>query len=173
MKKAFIILCIAIVGLLVYGVINNISRQQDALVTTDTTQPMNGTYCYSYQKDDGAIYDSRTIQIDIRGTTVTGQKSGSFRNSEYSVGYTSTLGGTINTDGTIDAVAQVVIADGGQLTQEERYLLQDNSLVELTYPYTEDFANKILRINETVPDNGQGQAFPLRTVYESVVCSNR
>lgn len=173
MKKTLIIVLILSIVCIGYIVINNkkaLDTQSNVSIQKPENKSFDGEYCFSYLKQEKDIYDNRKIKLNVNGTTVSAEKTGSSRSSEYSVGYTGAIKGTIDTQGVINGINSVVIADGGKLTQEERYQLSGNQLIELTYKYKEDFSNNILRIDETATDNGQGEIFPIKTLYSRIPC---
>jgi hypothetical protein len=187
MKNILIAILIIVLGFIGYNYIlkgkeGNLSdKQTDIIVDTQDKkneqdkiseeQYSDGEYCFKYIKDEDGIYDKSEIKITINSSIVNGEKSGSFRNTEYSVGYNGILKGSITKDGLINAVDIITISDGGEEKQEERYEFKDGNLTELRYSYKEDFSAHILRIDETVKDNGQGQMFPIEKLYLKTSCN--
>lgn len=173
MKKTLIIVLILSIVCIGYIVIHNkkaLDTQSNVSIQKPESKSFDREYCFSYLKQEKDVYDKRNIKLNVNGTTISAEKTGSSRSSEYSVGYTGVIKGTIDIQGIINGINSVVIADGGKLTQEERYQLSGNQLIELTYKYNEDFQNDILRIDEAAKDNGQGQSFPIKTVYSENNC---
>lgn len=176
MKK---ILIIGSLILLVGGVyylmqdssLSNTLTNSEEISSSTENENFIGTFCFSYLQKTPNTTDQRDIMLVINNDgTVSGTKTGYSQNPEYSVGYEGTFEGEISNTGIINAVATLRIADGGENIQEERYELRNEILTELRYAYTEDFSANILRIDESVHDNGQGLVFPIKTAYQYVDC---
>lgn len=173
--KKFILPIVIIIVLVIVLVVTLVTRKNSNGASSDTNiaTTLDGTYCYEYHNTTATTTDTRSLQLILDGGQVTVTLSGYGQNTEYSAGYTGTAVGTIDQSGTINLESTIAISDAPGYTQlrEERYTLRNGILTEQRFSYTEDFANKILRVDETVADNGQGQKFPIETVYGEVECN--
>ncbi len=129
----------------------------------------SGTHCFHYELDTPSLVDVRTLAITIAGESVTGEKRGRNQTPEYHTSYLGTLTGSLDEQGTINTSYSYEI-EGDKQVRVERYVLEGNVLTEFGYPYIEDFDASILRVDESVGDNGQGQTFPMLTQYTKVSC---
>lgn len=131
------------------------------------------TTCYLYEGDEDGVFDTRELKIDIYGTTVVGIKSGYNSSNEYSVGYKGVIEGEINSLGgdTINAITTLTLSGGGEIRQEERYVLGEKSITEIRYVLKDDFDADILRIDEIVTEGVGGQVFPIEYKYNEIGCN--
>ena len=128
--------------------------------------------CYKYEGSEEGVTETRELKLDIYGTKVTGTKLGYSQSVEYSVGYEGIVEGVLNSLGgnTVNAITTLTIADGGEIRQEEIYILGENSMTEMRYRLVDDFKNSILRIDKSIKKSAEGQIFPIEYKYNKVEC---
>lgn len=182
-----IIIIIGILGLIKYKIIkpsNNkeiANSQQTTVGPNEESVKTSLTICYQYKNTTPDQTEEKNISITYSNNKldkepIKGSISGFQRNNEYSVGYTGTFTGTISNSESnsnvrkIEMVSDLVIADGGDITQEEVYELNQNKLTELRYAYKEDFSKNMLVVDYSIKNNGQGLSFPIKTQYQEVKC---
>ena len=146
-------------------------QQETDFVSVDINEEAE-TLCYQYSSEEEDFSELAQIKITFSGSDVSGTKRGSSQSGEYSLGYEGGFVGSLAPDGTVNVINTTSIGGGGGITAEERYLFRDGDLTEYRYAYKEDFQKNILRIDESVPDNGLGKDFPVVTKYTRVDCES-
>ena len=149
--------------LFIFSIVNEI---------TDEAFDFGNIACYRYEGSEEGVTETRELKLDIYGTKVTGTKLGYSKSAEYSVGYEGVVEGVLNSLGgdTVNAITTLTIADGGETRQEEIYILGENSITEMRYRLVDDFENDILRIDQSIKEAVEGQAFPIEYKYNKVEC---
>lgn len=187
MKKIFIIILLTLLAIVGYRYLAPLQDTSNDTVMTDggnnivinedqtiQSEDFGTVLCYQYEGMAEGTVDNRELTLNIYGTTVKGTKIGYNGSNEYSVGYEGTIEGELDNLGgdTINAITTLYIADGGEIRQEERYIIGENSVTEMRYRLREDFESNILRIDESIKEAVEGQIFPIKYNYKKVDCSS-
>jgi hypothetical protein len=177
-KNSYLIITIVavLVLILVFSGRSQESQQEAPLIDIEQERSELSenvqTFCYQYESVSDNFSELTQIQLIVDGATVVGEKRGSTQSGEFSIGYEGGFSGTLTEDGTVNVINTTSIAQAGAITAEERYTFINEELTEYRYAYKEDFQENILRIDESIADNGLGQTFPMVTQYSQVDCED-
>lgn len=185
MKKILIIILLALLAVVGYNYPAPTQDTSNGIVMTNeqkniinnegqeqTGEDFGTTLCYQHKGIAEDMTDNRELSLGIYRTTVTGTKLVYNSSNEYSIGYEGAVEGELDSLGgdTINAITTLTISGDEEIRQEERYIIDENSITEMRYRLREDFETNILRIDESVTEAIEGQTFPIEYEYEQVNC---
>ena len=116
-----------------------IHENSSSLKTQSDITLKDGRQCYTYSHEATKTEPytvNETIDITIKGSTVSGSKTGNQKGPDMTNGYTGTIMGTLDKNMITDIFAYTI--EGSKNKEEEVYRANKTGIEKLRYPLIED-----------------------------------